>query len=58
MVLIDEETLEELKLYADLYLTIRDIIPLYELEEMTASLQSGAEWDAVLTEYLKTLTWP
>lgn len=55
MVLIDEETLEELKSYAGIYVTIRDVIPLQELQEMTESLQSGAEWDAVLQDYLKNI---
>jgi len=55
LVLIDSDTLEELKSYAGIYITIRDVLPLQELQEMTEQLQSGAEWDAVLTDYLKDI---
>lgn len=55
LVLIDSDTLEELKSYAGIYVTIRDVLPLQDLQEMTEQLQSGAEWDAVLTEYLKDI---
>ena len=55
MVLIDEQTLEDFKSYAGIYVSIRDVIPLQELQEMTESLQSGAEWDAVLKDYLKNI---